>query len=163
MLPLAHIEHFSPKRLRLRIVAKRGDLSYFEKIEHASGTYPGDAIMQVQARTGSVLVVGETADIRVAADFGRENDLFHLQPAQPVKVIRDAAGPLNDLNTHIRRLSGDTLDFSSALFAALLLFGVFELLRGNWKTPPWYTAFWYAAGIFSKSISDQAQGEGALK
>jgi hypothetical protein len=50
-------------------------------------------------------------------------------------------------------------DLTSALFAALVIFGISELIRGHWKTPPWYTAFWYAFGGYSKVLLDQAAAQ----
>jgi hypothetical protein len=165
MLPKARVAHVSPGRLRLRIVEKRGDRAYFEKVESALGSQPDFAAAQVQVTTGSLLMVGKNATIPGAADFGRKNDLFDLkeQSAHPDQLIWDTAAPVQAFSGHIRRFSGDTLDLSSGLFFGLLLFGLFELLRGNWKTPPWYTAFWYAAGIYSKSLLDRVGGQDASK
>jgi hypothetical protein len=41
----------------------------------------------------------------------------------------------------------------------LVITGVYQILRGQFRTPPWYTAFWYAFGLLTmfvvkKSISD---------
>jgi len=38
---------------------------------------------------------------------------------------------------------------------SLLGLGLYQILRGNFRAPPWYTAFWYALGIFTKSLSDK--------
>jgi hypothetical protein len=32
---------------------------------------------------------------------------------------------------------------------------VVEIMRGNFRMPPWYTAFWYAFGLFTKSMLDR--------
>ena len=157
MPPKAQIAHISPGRVRLRIAAKRGDTEFFDRLKRAWDGWSGAAPAGVNAATGSLLITGEAATIGRAADFGRENEIFDLValPPHPGRLIQDTAGPFVALNSRIKALSGGTLDLPSALFAALLLTGLLELLRGNWKSPPWYTAFWYAAGIYSKSLLDK--------
>jgi hypothetical protein len=61
--------------------------------------------------------------------------------------------------TGARRRGIPRVDLPGAVFLALLVFGAVELLRGNWRTPPWYTAFWYAFGLYSKSLIDHAGGD----
>jgi hypothetical protein len=37
----------------------------------------------------------------------------------------------------------------------LLGTGIYQIVRGNFGAPPWYTAFWYAFGVFTKSLIDK--------
>jgi hypothetical protein len=51
------------------------------------------------------------------------------------------------------------LDLPGMIFLSLLAVGLWELAIGNFKRPPWYTAFWYAFGLFSKAIFDELKSE----
>lgn len=46
-------------------------------------------------------------------------------------------------------------DLPGMAFLTLLGVGIYQLVRGNFAAPPWYTAFWYAMGIFTKSIMEK--------
>ena len=43
------------------------------------------------------------------------------------------------------------MDLGTASFGALLIMGIYQISRGNFMAPAWYTAFWYALNIFLKS------------
>jgi hypothetical protein len=47
------------------------------------------------------------------------------------------------------------VDLPGMVFLSALLIGLYELARGNFRPPPWYTAFWYAFGVYSKSLMDR--------
>jgi hypothetical protein len=49
-------------------------------------------------------------------------------------------------------MTGGELDIPSVFFAALLISGIYQIARGNMAAPAWYTAFWYAFGIFSRDM-----------
>ncbi|MGD8664119.1 MAG: hypothetical protein PVH37_29600, partial [Desulfobacterales bacterium] len=55
---------------------------------------------------------------------------------------------LGDLNNSIRRLTSGDIDLVGTLLLVLLISGLTELIRGNLRMPPWYTAFWYAFGLY---------------
>ena len=40
------------------------------------------------------------------------------------------------------------MDLAGILLLFLLIAGMTEILRGKIQMPPWYTAFWYAFGIY---------------
>lgn len=47
------------------------------------------------------------------------------------------------------------LDLPTLLFFVLIAVGTVQLLRNGLRSPPWYTAFWYAMGIYLKSLADK--------
>ncbi len=56
MTPQARIEHVSPGRVRLRVADQRGQAAYFEAVRSRLGQEPWVRGVQVNARTGSVLL-----------------------------------------------------------------------------------------------------------
>jgi hypothetical protein len=158
MLPKAELSSCVADRLRLRIPSRRGDRSYFDDLrERWLKEFPdADAVCNVM--TGSVVVTGTALDPNAIAEFGRRQTLFDWKP--DAFKGRSWTGGVEtitlSLNRKIRNFSAGTLDLTSGLFMALMIFGIIELLRGRWKSPPWYTAFWYAFGVYSKAVVDQA-------
>ena len=114
-------------------------------------------------KTGSVLFVGKDLDldvIRVAAEKG---GLFTVkEPASdPATLPRKAVQPIGVASEAVERLTGGSLDLPGALFFSLLGVGAYQILRGNFAAPPWYTAFWYAFGVFTKQLVDHGEnGDG---
>jgi hypothetical protein len=158
MLPKAEMPSYQPKRLRLRIPSKRGDHTFFENLmQRWQSEFPATELA-CNLITGSLLVTGVAPDADTIAEFGRRQALFECKPA--VSKTRTWIGGVEtamlSLNRKILRGSGGSMDLTSALFAALVIFGISELIRGNFKSPPWYTAFWYAFGVYSKALLDLA-------
>jgi hypothetical protein len=79
-----------------------------------------------------------------------------LTPKPFVKRIVD---PVRDANRSIHVLSGGVVDLPGIIFLLLLASGLWELAIGNFKRPPWYTALWYAFGLFSKTLFDELNQE----
>lgn len=158
MLPKAELASCVADRLRLRIHSRRGDRSYFNDLRERWRKEFPDTDPVCNAMTGSVMVTGTDVDTDAIAEFGRRQNLFEWKP--DVSKGRTWAGEVEtvvlSLNRKIQNFSAGTLDLTSGLFAALVVFGIIELLRGRWKSPPWYTAFWYAFGVYSKAVVDQA-------
>jgi hypothetical protein len=97
-------------------------------------------------------------DVSGIEAYAEEQGLFDLRRKAlgTVPLSRRIAEPLSDTNSFLSRTTGGFLDLPGAAFLLLLGVGVFEIVRGNFRTPPWYTAFWYAFGVFTKSIVDKA-------
>ncbi|MFH0729527.1 MAG: hypothetical protein V2B19_24705 [Pseudomonadota bacterium] len=158
MIPKAELPSCTSHRLRLRIPSRRGDDVFFQDLtQRWLREFPSSEAV-ANPLTGSLLVIGAPPATDAVAEFGRRLSLFDLKPA--VALSRSWAGSVEAtilaFNRKIEQGSGGLLDLTSALFAALVIFGISELIRGHWKTPPWYTAFWYAFGVYSKVLLDQA-------
>jgi hypothetical protein len=111
----------------------------------------------VNAITGSVLFLGKDVDPNAIAKFGEANELFALDAEcrYPVPVSRRVVSPVGKLSNYLHTLTGGELDLQGMAILMLLGLGLYQIFRGNLRAPPWYTAFWYALGIFTKSFSDK--------
>jgi hypothetical protein len=149
-IPAAYICHQSPQRLRIKIASRKGNADYFETLNAALTRLKRYDKLEVNTLTGSVLIVDEHIDVEDIATHGKTRNLFDL------KDLTDSRSPmttqlvshLEDLNTNIRRLTTGNMDLAGILLLALLISGLIQLIRGNLQMPPWYTAFWYAFGIY---------------
>ncbi|MBH5397556.1 hypothetical protein HZZ13_07080 [Bradyrhizobium sp. CNPSo 4010] len=88
MTPIATIQHQIPGRLRLRISARRGDVSFFQGIVQALSQLPGVDKLDAIPLTGSIIIrhSGPAQPIAAAAT---EQGLFEIGPEEP----KDAPAP----------------------------------------------------------------------
>lgn len=158
MLPEAKVSHHSSKRLRIRIPSRKGDWNYFKSVGDKLVEYQDFDVLQLNPVTGSVLFIDEQLDVDGLETYAEEQGLFDLRRKAlgTVPLSRRIAEPLSDTNSFLSRTTGGFLDLPGAAFLLLLGVGLYEIVRGNFRTPPWYTAFWYAFGVFTKSIVDKA-------
>jgi hypothetical protein len=160
-LPQAFIGHHSHDRLRIRIASRRGDNAYFAKVlKNLSGLQKFKHITATPL-TGSVLFMAEGLNPEKIAAHARDQQLFDLTTAEPssLPLMHRMAQPLERLDRSLRTITAGKIDLPSGIFFALLGTGIYQLARGRFSTPPWYTAFWYAFGLFSMyAIKKTAEG-----
>jgi hypothetical protein len=157
MLPEAITRSRLPGRIRFQIPSKKGDLKYFQNLEKRFKASLPEHRIRASALTGSVVIHHTRVDINALTAIADRHQLFSLrledEPALP--LAKRIALPIRSANGHIRNVSDGRLDLAGAIFLGLLAFGMWELAIGNFRRPPWYTAFWYAFGLFSKTIVDE--------
>lgn len=157
-LPRAVICHRAVDRLRLRIASRRGDAAYFSEVIKGLSGMRKFAHLSANPLTGSVLLTGELLDVAGVEAYAREHGLFGVgaaeAPSRP--LMRDLALSVASVDRSLRTLTGEKVDLPSAIFLALLGTGIYELVRGRFSAPPWYTAFWYAFGLASMYVIEKA-------
>lgn len=149
-LPEAHICHQSRERLRVKIPSKKGDAAYFSKLYKQLVQCKDIVKCEMNSLTGSILFI-HNSDPHSIGEYIREHNLFLIinQPRQKTtRVHHQVATGLADLNKRLSALTGGGVDLWDVTFLALLSSGLFQIARGNFSAIPWYTAFWYAFGVF---------------
>jgi hypothetical protein len=161
MVPEACITHQTPSRLRIKIPSQRGDSAYFEGLRDTFSRQKTFKIMEVNVVTGSVLLENDGLDMAAVAELAERHKLFSLKPDEggTKPLSQRVAEPLRKMSGELGRFTGGQVDLPSLALLALLSTGVYQILRGNFGAPPWYTAFWYALGVFSKSAVDRGKKE----
>jgi hypothetical protein len=150
------VAHRAPGRLRIKVPSKKGDRAYFAELEeHFSGQTGIDKVV-VNPCTGSALFEGDTG-IRPIAHHGMKCNLFTLKkPSKPKATLFDnVAGTFQLGNTRLKQYTDGHIDIPSLVFLSLLVSGMYQIFRGNVAAPAWYTAFYYALGIFTKTKFDE--------
>lgn len=163
MTPEATVVHKMPGRVRIRVPARRGDVAYFGSVKDALSTLAGVEGVEVAPYTGSILVRG-LAPVKDVIDAARSRGFFSVKEDKAIKVtaFHDVvANRFETLNDRIKTATGATFDLPGLAFAALMGAGIYQIARGNFTAPAWYTAFWYALGIFGKSSAKDSGGSGA--
>jgi hypothetical protein len=161
MLPQAIVSHRTAERLRIKIPSRKGEGAFFSSVKQSLDRDLKYNLVHVNALTGSVLIVDSGIDLKALANYASRERLFTLEHrlARVQPLGRTVFAPVLDLNRKISGFTDGAVDFPGLIFLALCGFGIYEILRGNFKPPPWYTAFWYAFGIFTKSMVDRTRGE----
>ena len=154
-LPTGQIVHSSSQRLRIRIPAQRNNFEFFKKLKNEFQSSQVIDEFQVNAQTGSILFSGTLPKINELSDFVRTNHLFTLETGQTAKPLKTQIYTMfTRINHRVEDASGDTMDLPILLFLTLVGTGIYQILRSEVRLPPWYTAFWYGLGIFTKSLTD---------
>ena len=151
-LPEARITHAISGRVRIKILSKKGDSSYFESLERKFSDC--DKVQEVEANavTAGVLLLHD-ADIKDISKFAEENRLFEVESLrlERTPLVKRIRSGFEDLNRRTKKLTGSELDLPSAVFVSLLSLSIYQIARGNFFAPAWYTSLWYALNIVFKS------------
>ena len=163
-LPLASICHQSVDRLRIKVASRKGDAGYFAKVVKGLSGLRKLKHLAANPLTGSVLLIGENLDAVEIAAYARERELFQMTTAEPTSLMlmHRMVQPVASIDRSLRTITGGKIDLPSGIFFALIGTGIYQLARGRFIVPPWYTAFWYAFGLVSMYVIEKAaKGEAA--
>lgn len=154
-LPKGRCVHCLPDRLRVRVDSKRRDKSFFQLIKDALQEEFPKADISVNAMTGSLLCRNAGCDLPSLASTARAKGLFELADrGEQIPLAQSIQRGFESANKGIRRSTSGQLDLPSLVFLFLAGTAIYQIGRGNIGLPPWYTAFWYAFGVFTKSLID---------
>jgi hypothetical protein len=145
-----------PNRLRLKIPDRKGDRGYFRRLVEVFSKDKSYKRIQANPMTGGVLFEGASIDLDRVLNRAEQNDLFVLKQEEKTTsaLAQVVTAPLGRLNRMLNQSTSSQFDLATIIFLALLGTGIVQIMRGNFRAPPWYTAFWYAFGVFSKSLAD---------
>jgi hypothetical protein len=147
MLPVAHLDHTTIGRARIRIPSKRGEIPYFMLLKQQLFNCPGVSGLETNPLTGSVLII-HAAGIGVIAEYAEKNGLFRLNTVNPGRfpVITEIASNLRVIDKGVNTLSGGGLDIASLAFLGLIGMAIAQMRKGH-IMPPGITLLWYAVSI----------------
>ncbi len=160
-LPEAVVTHHSSGRLRIRIPSRQGDAAYFSSLQAACSRWREGVRPQANPLTGSLLFCADRLELQAVADFGRTQGLFDLTTDPPPRppIMHEVVKPVAGFDRTLTHLTGGRVDLPSGIFLMLLAFGIYEIAKGRWTAPPWYTAFWYAFGLVSMFVVKKGIGD----
>jgi hypothetical protein len=159
--PSASICHQSAARLRIKVASRRGDAAYFSKaIEVLARLRKFDRLV-ANPLTGSLLIAGESVDAGEIAGHALKHGLFRLEADRVEKrpIMRGMVRPVAQVDQALRGFTGGKIDLPSGIFLALLATGIYQIARGRFVVPPWYTAFWYAFGLITMFVVEKSVRE----
>ncbi|MDL1967900.1 MAG: hypothetical protein LWW97_04965 [Deltaproteobacteria bacterium] len=151
-LPEARIAHITSGRLRIKISSKKGNTRYFESLERKFSDCDKVQKVEANAVTAGMLLLHD-ADIKDISKFAEENRLFKVESRRPEQMVltKRIKSGFEDLNRRATRFTGGELDLPGAVFVSLLSISIYQIARGNFFAPAWYTSLWYAVNMVFKS------------
>jgi hypothetical protein len=163
--PEALVSHSLPTRLRIKIPSRKRDAAYFAAVQEGLSSCPGVTRVEVNPLVGSVLV-HYSGDAKSLAAHAKARRLFHVKAgkARRRSIMGEVAATFGTYNSQLKKMTGGELDLASLVFLSLVVSGVYQILRGNLTAPAWYTAFYYALGVFShnRPVDEFDEGEDLL-
>jgi hypothetical protein len=156
-IPSAFLSHVAAGRMRLRIPSKKRDASYFSSLKERMSKCGGVERIETNPLTASMLIV-HNGDARAICGFAADSGLFSVKELKtnPANAHQGVSELFEGMNKRIKGLTGNGMDIGSLSFLALAGVGIYQISRGNFSAPAWYTAFWYALNIFLKSKPDKS-------
>lgn len=143
MTPVAYVAHALSGRIRLKVPTERGNADYFDRVGRSLAECPGISRIEVDSRTGSLLLLHSASIARITA-FAEDRRLFiveeHGAPWQT--PLNQAAKQWAELDQAIARFSLGALDMRSLVFMILLLASALQIFRGQILAPA-STLLWY--------------------
>ncbi len=102
--------------------------------------------------TGSILFLfTHPAEADTIIRKAQTKRIFKVMEDRPGSLRLQVSGEMTELNSKIKGLTGGAIDLWTLSFLSLLGIGVYQIAKGNFAAPAWYTAFWYAFNVFLKS------------
>jgi hypothetical protein len=160
MIPEAHISHATVNRVRLKIPSKKHDDLYFGSLLDVLRTNEKIVSIEANPLTGSILIEHQW-DLGGLTDFAAQKGLFSvIEPGEKVltgetAMHKSLSQGYASLDRTVRKATGGATDIGDIAFMALVVSGIYEISKGNFIAPAWYTAFWYGLGIFFKGKGDK--------
>lgn len=160
MHPKAHISHQTKGRLRVKIPSMKGKEAFFISLRDSLAKHKDISEVRTNHVTGSALILHKS-DTDTIRKYAEECNLFKMIDAaiSHPRISRDLYYGFKGIDRNIRSATGGELDVPSVAFLSLIGMGIYDISRGNFAAPAWYTAFWYALNIFLKAKPDGNEGE----
>lgn len=144
--PQGRVSHLTTGRMRVKIPEKRGDAGYFKEVEDRLRTWDSVDRVETNPLTGSILVFfSDLAELFAEHEAG--NDLFSIDydelANEAVDLASRAVEAFERADKTVHHWTGGTANLRTAIFASLLIGGLYQVLRGNIAAPG-ATLLWYA-------------------
>ncbi len=161
MIPEAQVSHQMSYRIRIKIPSKKGNDSYFSNLKETLSKYPGVTSVVISPERGSVLILHE-CDVKELFAYAKNKGLFvqKVFSEKRKSVFNSIAGMFQNYNYRLRLFTNGALDIPSLVFLSLVASGMYQIARGKLSAPAWYTAFYYALGVFTRArVEEFDEGE----
>jgi hypothetical protein len=156
MIPEAHVSHRMTRRLRIKIPSRKGDIPYFSNLREQVSKWPGVEEITVNPQIGSALILytGKTQNL---VKLAKSSGLFQLKKVGRGRttLFESVADTFKTYNTNLKQVTDGEVDIPTLVFLSLLVSGIWQIARGSVAMPAWYTAFYYALGVFTRSQVDE--------
>ena len=144
---VAHIVHSLPGRTRLKVPGQRGEPRYFTRLSECLSQCAGVVRLQVNPRTGSLLLE-HTVPLAQIAAFAQAHQLFTLAPPESLQqeIESSTQAGLRWLNRQLAQASEGSLNVRVVLILGLAGLIFIQVARGQILMPA-TNLLWFLAQI----------------
>ncbi len=148
---IAFLRHKLDGRVRIKIPSKKKNVSYFLVLKEHIYQCRGVKSVNINPTTGSVLI--HFTNFEELIIFLNKSNLLILKDNQnaPLEFYETVSSTFSELDKLMLKVTGGKINLGSLAFLYLAIAGIYQVSIGNLAAPAWYTAFWYAWNVFSKS------------
>lgn len=145
-----YIANISPGRIRIKFPSEKGNYEFFnliiDKIQNANM----NIIARANVLTGSLILEHE-AKLDDVMNALNNFSLFKIVEYSPSKNFQDSISKkIGFIEKITKKITSDSLDLKSLIFIFLLLSALYQIVRGNFSSIPWYTALFYLNALINK-------------
>ncbi len=151
----ADVVHRTKNRVRIKLRSKPMGEAFYVDIAQVVADIPGVEKVHANPVTGSLLFEGQDIPLDHVVQALAQKTAIRFEEAPAFHPVQRAVMPFVSLSKKLKSMTGGEVGLTEAGFLACLGIGVIQILRGNITAPPWYTAFWYAFGVFSKALVEK--------
>lgn len=151
--PEALLCHITKGRIRVKIPSKKGDKNYFELVKE---TFKNSGMIKditINPTSCSCIIYSDESVDKIK-EYAQSKELFNLKliDVEKRKIINyTIKQTFGNFDNKIRRFFNNEIDLAGATLIALIGLTVYQIGRGNFSAPAWYTSVWYAFNVFLKS------------
>ncbi|MCX7965355.1 MAG: hypothetical protein N2596_01840 [Syntrophorhabdaceae bacterium] len=151
MAPGGFITHMTKERLRIRVPSRRRDNVFFNNIKEHVSKLDGVEIVDVNPLTSGILII-HRSNADSIMEYLRSQKLIEFKKELPSQTLlhKKITNGYSNLNNRVKTATSGAIDVSGIVFLTLAGLGIYQISKGNFAAPAWYTAFWYAMNIFLK-------------
>jgi len=165
--PVAQLQHISSGRARARVHKRERTPTHMEQVKRRLEAHPGVKHVEVNAKTGSVLVKGDRDDqIQHALDDAL-NLVKGFEEGEPSdQAINAVVELVKDADSKVRHLTAGRISLRWLAPAAFVGVGLRQLIAEGLTlgTVPWFVLIYYGVDSFLKLYPHHApHREGELQ
>lgn len=152
-LPDAQLCHQVPGRLRIKIPSKKGDNAFFENLKEVFLSNGVTNNVVINPLNASIIIFSDK-NLETISSFAKEKNLFELKSLDMEKrtlINYTVKQAYKNLDIKFKKFFNNEIDLGNALFLTLVGMTIYQIVRGNFGAPAWYTSLWYAFNIFLKN------------
>jgi hypothetical protein len=152
---LARVVHSIPGRTRLRAESIKGDVQALAAVQTALEDSQGVQSVQVNTRTGSVLVEHGGSIEELVAQL-RERGVLELDNSEPEHYLATLHRALAESDRRLKLVSKGKLDFETVSFFSFVGAGIYQCLNHQ-GLPAGVTLLRYAVELVTSTAIDPAR------
>lgn len=149
-LPDAIVMQDIAGHLRIKVPTKKNDTEYFNMVEKVFGACNNVKSVKVNPANSSI-IIKYTGDFSEISDFAETHHLFQIVEKKPntTPIMQICEKGVTKTDGLLNFFTFGQLDLRTIAFVFFVGVGIFQLARGNFVLPSWFTAFWYASKLIN--------------